>query len=81
MSSDRSGLLTAALRLSTEERALLAHEILESTQVGEFESDAIARAWAEEIKARISDLHLGIELHTWDDLESELLEAEKAYAP
>ena len=81
MSSDRSDLLTAALRLSPEERALLAQEILESTRVGEFETDAIARAWAEEIQARLDDIRAGMELRSWDDLESELLEAEKAHAP
>lgn len=80
MASSRSELLTAALQLSPEERAVLAQEILDSTRSGDFETDVIAQAWAEEIHARLGDIDAGIELRTWDDLNAELVEAEEAHA-
>lgn len=54
---DSKQLLVEALRLTEEERAALAGELLESLD-SEVDPDAEA-AWAREIRARISELESG----------------------
>jgi putative addiction module component (TIGR02574 family) len=54
---DAKALLTEALRLSAEERAALAGELIQSLDM-EVDSDAEA-AWAAEIQARVARLDAG----------------------
>ena len=54
---DSKQLLVEALRLSEEERAALAGELLESLDT-EVDPDAEA-AWAREIRARVSEIESG----------------------
>jgi len=80
MTLKRSDLLSEALQLPAEERALLAQQLLDSVRDRDFESDEIAQAWADEIRSRIEDLRSGIQLVSWDDLHAELVAIEQAHA-
>ena len=65
-SVDSKTLLTEALRLSPEERAALAGELIQSLET-DVDPDAEA-AWSEEIRARIAQLDAGtVKTVSWSE--------------
>jgi putative addiction module component (TIGR02574 family) len=56
--SQVSELLEKALALSTQDRGVLIHQLIESLDDGPIE-EAVETAWDEEIKRRVEDVRLG----------------------
>lgn len=72
MTKATQDLLNQALRLSSEERAVLARNLLASLseEVSEEEAD---RAWGEEIKRRLTRIELGeVQTVPWDEVRERL---------
>jgi putative addiction module component (TIGR02574 family) len=66
-------LITQAMRLSPEDRARLAHELLDS--LGDSPPEDVERAWGEEIGRRAREVIDGtVELVDFDDVLKELKE-------
>lgn len=64
--------LNAALSLSLDERAEVAHKLLLSLEPADFDADA-DQAWAEEIKRRLHAIRDGsTTLRAWDDALSDI---------
>lgn len=58
--SDVENVLVAALRLSTEERAAVAAELIQSLDEPEQATEDVEAAWAEEIRQRLADVDAGV---------------------
>ena len=58
--SDVENVLVAALRLSTEERAAVAAELIQSLDEPEQATERVEAAWAEEIQQRLVDVDAGV---------------------
>jgi putative addiction module component (TIGR02574 family) len=56
MNQETSDLLKRALALSVDERAALAHTLLDSLEVAD---DSVQEAWDDEVARRIEDLKAG----------------------
>jgi putative addiction module component (TIGR02574 family) len=71
MSPEISDLLKRALALSVDERAALAHTLLDSLEVTD---ESVQEAWDDEVARRIGDLKAGKAVTVpWDQLHRELL--------
>ena len=71
MSPEISDLLKRALALSVDERAALAHTLLDSLEVTD---EAVQEAWDDEVARRIGDLKAGKAVTVpWEQLHRELL--------
>ncbi len=71
MSPELSDLLRRALTLPAEERAALAHTLLDSLERTE---ESVQAAWDEEVARRIQDLEAGKAVTVpWEELHRELL--------
>ncbi|MEQ1757572.1 MAG: addiction module protein [Vicinamibacterales bacterium] len=69
MSTDE--LLAEALRLSRDQRARVAAELLSSLEEGD---DAIAAAWADELVRRSSDIAAGrVQAVSWESARADIL--------
>lgn len=67
-----SELLTAAQRLSHQERAEVAHELLLTLEPDEFDDDC-QQAWAAEIRERLKAIREGrVILRDWDEALAEI---------
>lgn len=74
MSQRADQLFEEAQALSTEERAILALQLLDS--VGEAPAD-IERAWRDEIRQRVADIEAGrTGLASWDDARKRIFARE-----
>ncbi|MBZ5628935.1 MAG: addiction module protein [Acidobacteriia bacterium] len=70
MSPEISDLLKRALALSVDERAALAHTLLDSLEVTD---EAVQEAWDDEVARRIGDLKAGKAVTVpWEQLHREL---------
>jgi putative addiction module component (TIGR02574 family) len=58
--SDVESVLAAALRLSAEERAAVAAELIQSLDEVEQAVDDVDAAWGEEIRQRLADVDAGV---------------------
>ncbi|MGK3982812.1 addiction module protein [Sorangium sp. So ce136] len=58
--SDVENVLVAALRLSAEERAALAAELIQSLDEPEQATEGVEAAWADEIQQRLADVDAGV---------------------
>ncbi len=73
--STTSDVLTAALGLTSRERAEVAHKLLLSLESDGFDEDA-DQAWAEEIRRRLQAIRDGsVVLRDWDDALNEIRES------
>jgi putative addiction module component (TIGR02574 family) len=71
MSPEISDLLKRALALSVDERAALAHTLLDSLDVMD---ESVQKAWDDEVVRRIDDLKAGKAVTVpWEQLHRELL--------
>ena len=71
MSPEISELLKRALALSADERAALAHTLLDSLEVAD---TSVQEAWDDEVARRIQDLKAGNAVTVpWEQLHRELL--------
>jgi putative addiction module component (TIGR02574 family) len=71
MSPEISDLLKRALALSVDERAALAHTLLDSL---EGTDESVQEAWDDEVARRIEDLNAGKAVTVpWEQLHRELL--------
>ena len=65
--STPSQVLEAAMALSLEQRAEVAHNLLLSLETADFDQDA-DQAWAAEVRRRLQAIREGrVVLHDWDD--------------
>ncbi|RKH73597.1 addiction module protein [Corallococcus aberystwythensis] len=70
----RDELLAQALRLSPDDRARLAHELLDSLD-GDVEAPDAEAAWGEEISRRAQEVLDGtVELVEWDEVRKQMNE-------
>jgi putative addiction module component (TIGR02574 family) len=66
-------ILEAAMKLPPEERARIAHELLESLD-GAFDKD-VEKAWLEELKRRSQEIDAGTaDLEDWGDVRARMIE-------
>ncbi len=66
-------ILEAAMKLLPEERARIAHELLESLD-GAFDKD-VEKAWLEELKRRSQEIDAGTaDLEDWGDVRARMIE-------
>jgi putative addiction module component (TIGR02574 family) len=66
-------ILEAAMKLLPEERARIAHELLESLD-GAFDKD-VEKAWLEELKRRSQEIDAGTaDLVDWGDVRARMIE-------
>ena len=71
MSPEISDLLKRALALSVDERAALAHTLLDSLEITD---ETVQEAWDDEVARRIGDLKAGKAVTVpWEQLHRELL--------
>ncbi|MBZ5567964.1 MAG: addiction module protein [Acidobacteriia bacterium] len=71
MSPEISDLLRRALALPVDERAALAHTLLDSLEVTD---ESVQQAWDDEVARRIGDLKAGKAVTVpWEQLHRELL--------
>ncbi len=66
-------ILEAAMKLPPDERARIAHELLESLD-GAFDED-VEKAWLEELKRRSQEIDAGTaDLEDWGDVRARMIE-------
>jgi putative addiction module component (TIGR02574 family) len=74
--ADPARVLEEALTLEPDERARLAHQLIESLEKADADADSL---WRHEIRRRIDEIEQGtVELEEWDDVRAQLRAAARA---
>ena len=68
--ADAARVLEAGLALGAEERARIAHELIQSLEPGDADAPA---AWSDEIRRRVDEIETGTaELEDWETVRARL---------